>query len=117
MSNSAYEWINSFWDTQLSNFLGSEHDSRRLAEEIIEHTLKLTPNSLAKTHTKELFNLAETFWTAELENSHLFYGSRYNGVSYSYGLNKQADSYEHSRDTLTTYNLFNNLLEQSFRVT
>lgn len=117
MSNSAYEWINSFWDTQLSNFLGSNHDSRRLAEEIIEHTLKLTPNSLAKTHTKELCNLAETFWTAELENSRLFYGSRYDTVSYSYGLNKHADSYEHSRDTLTTYKFFNNLLEQNFWVT
>lgn len=116
MSNYAYEWINSFWDTQISNFLGSDHNSRRLAEEIIEHTLKLTPNSLAKTHAKELCHLAETFWTAELENSRLFYGSRYDGVSYSYGLNKYADSYEHSRDTLTTYNFFNNLLEQNFWV-
>lgn len=117
MSNSAYEWINSFWDTQLANFLGSDHNSRRLAEEIIEHTLKSTPNSLAKTHAKELCHLAGTFWTAELENSRLFYGSRYDGVSYSYGLNKHADSYEHSRDTLTTYNFFNNLLERNFWIT
>lgn len=116
MSNSAYEWIKSFFDTQISNLLGEDHTNRRLAEEIIEHTLKLTPNSLAKSHTNELCNLAEIFWTAELQNSHLFYGSRYDGVSYSYGLNKHADSYEHSRDTLTTYNFFNNLLVENFWV-
>lgn len=114
MSEYSHEWILSFWERQKECFVSNNRDLHRLAEDIIEYTLKNTTINLAKNLPKELCDLADVFWTSALNNSHVFYGSRYNSKCYYYGLNKHADSYEHSLDSLKEFHFFSNLLEQNF---
>ncbi len=114
MSEFSKQWIISFWGCRKADLLCDSQSKRRMSEEIIEHTLKNAPNSLAKFLPKQLCNLAQLFWTVDLNDSHLFYGSRYDSVIYQYGLNKHADSYEHSLDSLIAYNFFPNMVDQNF---
>ncbi len=114
MSEFSKEWIVSFWEKQKECFLSDDHNARILAEEIIEYTLKCTTINLAKNLPKELCDLADVFWTSDLNDSHIFYGSRYESLCYYYGLNKHADSYEHSLNSLNEYHFFPNLIEQNF---
>lgn len=114
MSGYSHEWILSFWERQKECYVSNDHDLHRLAEDIIEYTLKFTTVNLTKNLPKELCELACVYWTADLNNSHMFYGSRYDSRCYYYGLNKYADSYEHSLDSLKDFNFFPNLLRQNF---
>lgn len=114
MSESAHDWICDFLEKQISTFLDGKHKSQRFAEEIIEYTLKFTPNSLAKTHAKELCDLANTFWTTQFDNNDSVYYNKYRNISYGYGLNEYADDYTRARDSLYKHTFFNNLLEQNF---
>lgn len=114
MSEYSYEWILSFWERQKECFVSGDHDLQRLAEEIIEYTLKNTTINLAKNLPKELCDLADVFWTSDLNHSHMFYGSRYDSKCYDYGLNKHADSYDHSLNSIKDFHFFTNLLDQNF---
>lgn len=114
MSEFSREWILSFWEKQKDNFVSKDHQLHRLAEEIIDYTLKFTTINLAKNLPKELCELAELFWTADLNDSRMFYGSWHDSYCYYFGLNKYADSYEHSLDSAQQYRFYPNLLDQNF---
>lgn len=116
MSEVSKNWIISFWETLIADFLGKSHQKSRLAEKIIEYTLKCTTVNLAKNLPRELCDLAETFWTADLNRNHLFYINRHDSLCYYYGLNEHAESYEHSRDPIMEYRFFPNIIEQNLQI-
>lgn len=114
MSEHSKEWIIKFWSRLKTDFLSDDHEKRRIAEAIFEHTLNRTVLKLAKNLPNELCDLANMFWTAKLSIGHMFYGSEYDSPYYDYGLNKNAESYEHSRESLHSGSFFNAIFNQNF---
>lgn len=115
MSEYFKEWIVDFWKEQKNNLLSTEHDKHRIAEEIIEYTLKNTTVNLAKHVSKELCELAETFWTCNVDNNYQrYYEDNYGSLNYKYGLNRYAAEYDHSLDSLRENRFYQNLLEHNF---
>ena len=115
MSEYFKEWIVDFWKEQKNNLLSTEHDKHRIAEEIIEYTLKNTTVNLAKHVSKELCELAGTFWTCNVDNNYQrYYEDNYGSLNYKYGLNKYATEYDQSLDSLRENRFYQNLLEHSF---
>lgn len=114
MSKFSKDWIVSFWKSQKKHFVSNDHQLHCLAKEIIEYTLKFTTINLVKNLPNELCELANTYWMSDLNNSHLFYGSQYDSYCYKFGLNKYADNYEHSLDSLNKYSFFRNLIDCNF---
>lgn len=114
MSEISTEWIIEFFEKQESDFISNDHEEKRIAEELIENTLNEKAYKLAKNLPYELCNLATKFWTSDLNDSHLFYGSRYDSICYEYGLNKHAENYEHFDKSPKLNGFLNVLFTQNF---
>ena len=112
LSDYSKEWIISFW-RKMYNFCtegkGAEY---RFAEDIIKYTLKNTPPQLAINLPKELCNIAEMFWTFPNGSHNHFHRSL--DKCEEYGLNDNADGYEHSVDSMKKYSFFSVLIKHNF---
>jgi hypothetical protein len=114
MSEHSKDWIVEFWGKLETDFLSEDYEKRSIAEEIFEHTLDRTSLRLAKNLPYELCDLANKFWTANISSSTMFYRGERDSACYNYGLNKNAESYEHSRESLHPGNFFNVIFSQNF---
>lgn len=116
MSEVSKDWIIMFWKKQMVEFSSTNHDTRRIAEEIFENTLDMTPYKLTKNLPHETCDLATKFWTTKFNvpDSYMFYDSGIDSVGYQYGLNKNAESYGHSTDSLHVGNFLNSIFTQNF---
>jgi len=64
------DWIKEFWRMLNSYYKGEDRNKERLAEDIIEDTLKFRHTKLAEHLPTELCDLAEMFWTYTPRKSH-----------------------------------------------
>ena len=112
MAKYSMEWIKEFWIKLTSYYKGDNRNEKRLAEEIIEDTLKFKHIKLAEYLPTELCNLAEMFWTySPMKNYNRydfgFYERDRHSMAYQYGLSKKAEYYEHGSNQ-------NNAIESNF---
>lgn len=112
-------WIKEFWGRLNSHYKGENRDMKRLAEDIIEDTLKFKHTKLAEHLPTELCDLAEMFWTYTPRKSHNnlgFYERERDDKPYQYGLSEKAEVYEHgsTRSTAIDNNFFRILFRQNF---
>lgn len=121
MAEYSKEWIKEFWGRLESYYKGGDRDKKRLAEDIIEDTLKCKHMKLAEHLPKELCNLAEMFWTYSPyktlnRGQYGFYERERKDISCQYGLSEKADEYEHgsSRSSVIEDNFFYNLFSNNF---
>lgn len=121
MTEYSKEWIKEFWGRLESYYKCGDRDKQRLAEDIIEDTLKCKHTKLAEHLPKELCNLAEMFWTYSPKKNHnrgnySFYERERDDRSYQYGLSEKADKYEHgsTRSSVIEDNFFCNLFRENF---
>lgn len=115
------EWIKEFWDRLNSYYKGEDRYKKRLAEYIIEDTLKSKHTKLAEHVSTELCDLAEMFWTyspIEKHNQNVFgfYERDRHDMSYQYGLSEKAEDYEHgsTRNNAINSNFFTVLFKKNF---
>ncbi|WP_027630689.1 SMEK domain-containing protein [Ruminiclostridium cellobioparum] len=119
MAEYSKDWIKEFWGRLKSYYKGENRDKKRLAEDIIEDTLKFKHTKLAEHLPTELCDLAEMFWTYTPRKSHNnygFYERERDDRSYQYGLSKKAEEYEHgsTRSTAIEDNFFCILFRKNF---
>lgn len=119
MAEYSKDWIKEFWCRLNSYYKGENRDKKRLAEDIIEDTLKFKHTKLAEHLPTELCDLAEMFWTYTPRKSHNnfgFYERERDDRSYQYGLSEKAEVYEHgsTRSTAIDNNFFRILFRQNF---
>lgn len=121
MAEYSKEWIKEFWGRLNSYYKGDDRDKERLAEDIIEDTLKFRHTKLAEYLPTELCDLAEMFWTYSPEKNHypnVFGFSERDRLSMSsqYGLSEKAEDYEHgsTRNNATDNNFFRVLFNKNF---
>ncbi len=114
MAEFSKDWIVLFWKQQAEALLSEDHDKQSVAEELLEYTLKFTTLQLAKHLPDELCNIADVFWTTELNNKHYPFGNSFDADCYHYGLNRLAENYEHAAKSPDDYRFFPNLIEQNF---
>ncbi|PKM73707.1 MAG: hypothetical protein CVU91_01225 [Firmicutes bacterium HGW-Firmicutes-16] len=117
MAEYSKRWIKEFWGRLQSYYKGEYQYKLRLAEDIIEETLKMKHIKLAEYLPSELCNLAEMFWTySPKKNDFGFYARDRHSISYLYGLNERADEYEHgsTRGNATDSNFFFVLFRRNF---
>lgn len=114
MAEFSKDWIVLFWKQQAEALLSEDHDKQSVAEELLEYTLKFTTLQLAKHLPDELCNIADVFWTTELNNKHYPFGNSFDANCYHYGLNRLAENYEHAAKSPDDYRFFPNLIEQNF---
>ena len=115
------EWISQFW-LQVEEWYKLDKDgNKRLAEEIIEYSIKCDHIELSRQFPKELCSLAEMYWTfirPKNPNYDRFggYERDRHDLSYKYGLSKKAESYSygHTRNNAINSNFFTNLFEYNF---
>lgn len=121
MTEYSKEWIKEFWSRLDSYYKGEDRDKERLAEDIIEDTLKFKHTKLGEHLPMELCNLAEMFWTYSPKKNHnrgnySFYERERDDRSYQYGLSEKAEDYEHgsARSTAIDNNFFYILFRKNF---
>ena len=121
MAEYSTEWIKAFWGKLNAYYIGDDLDKRRLAEDIIEDTLKFKHIKLAEFLPMELCNLAEMFWTYSPKKESDCYGFRFyenerRDISFQYGMSENADNYEHgsTKSTVVNRNFFFVLFEKNF---
>ncbi|NOW89781.1 hypothetical protein BCD91_001804 [Clostridium beijerinckii] len=121
MAEYSKEWIKEFWNRLNSYYKGDDRYKKRLAEDIIEDTLKFKHTKLAEYLPMELCNLAEMFWTYSPKKNHdqgnfSFYERDRHDMSYQYGLSKRAEDYEHgsTRNNAIDNNFFWILFQKNF---
>ena len=114
-------WIKEFWGRLNSYYKGECREKERLAEDIIEDTLKFKHTKLAEHLPRELCDLAEMFWTYSPKKNHNrgnygFYERERDDRSYQYGLSKKAEDYEHgsTRNNAIDSNFFSILFNKNF---
>jgi len=114
-------WIKEFWGRLESYYKGEDRDKERLAEDIIEDTLRCKHTKLAEHLPKELCNLAEMFWTYSPKKNnnrgnYSFYERERDDISYHYGLSEKASEYEHgsTRSSVIEDNFFYVLFRKNF---
>lgn len=100
MAKYCQKWIKEFWIRLGTYYKSDNRDKKRLAEDIIEDTLKFKHTKLAEHLPMELCNLAEMFWTYSPKKNHnrdnfRFYERDRHDMSYQYGLSERAEEYEH----------------------
>lgn len=115
MAEYSKEWIKSFWDKQKEDLISDVKKNSRISEEVIKYTLKYTTINLAKSMPNELCELAEYFWTINLEDSSPF-PMKKDDICYAFGLNEYAKQYGKFDTFRTKYRFFPNLLEQNFYI-
>lgn len=119
MAEYSQNWIKEFWGRINSCYKGENREKKRLAEDIIEDTLKFKHTKLAEILTAELCELAEMFWTYTPKNSYddfCFYERERNSWACQYGLSKKAEEYEHGSTQSSAFedNFFRVLFSRSF---
>lgn len=114
MAEFSKDWIALFWKLQIEIFLSEDRDKKAVAEELLEYTLKFTTLQLAKHLPDELCNIADVFWTTEINNHRFSFGNNFDSNCYHYGLNKLAEDYEHHSQSSDDYRFFPNLIDQNF---
>ncbi|WP_238881720.1 SMEK domain-containing protein [Clostridium sp. YIM B02551] len=121
MAEYSKEWIKEFWGRLNSYYKCDERGKVRLAEDIIEETLKFRHTKLAEYLPMELCNLAEIFWTYSPKKKRDrhdfgFYERDRHDISYQYGLNKNAEHYgsESTRNSAIDSNFFYFLFKKNF---
>lgn len=114
-------WIKEFWGRLNSYYRGDGREKRRLAEDIIEGTLKFKHNKLAEHLPMELCDLAEMFWTYCPKKNHNrgnygFYERERDHRSYQFGLSEKAEKYERgsTRNNAVDSNFFRILFNKNF---
>ena len=121
MSEYSNDWIKEFWGRLDSYYKSDERNKKRLAEDIIEDTLKFKHTKLAEHVPTELCNLAEMFWTYIPQKNHNrgnfgYYERERDERPYQYGLSEKAVEYEHgsTRSTAIEDNFFYILFRKNF---
>ncbi|WP_341876539.1 SMEK domain-containing protein [Defluviitalea saccharophila] len=116
MAEYSKDWIKEFWGRLNSYYKGKDRDKKRLAEDIIEDTIKFKHTKLAEHLPMELCNLAEMYWTYTPKNVFDFYERERDDRSYWYGLSIKAADYEHGSTRTTAFdnNFFNILFKKNF---
>lgn len=121
MAEYSKEWIKEFWGRLNSYYKGDDRDKERLAEDIIEDTLKFRHTKLAEHLPTELCDLAEMFWTYSPKKNHNrgnfgFYERDRRGMACRYGLSEKAEDYEHgsTRNNAIDSNFFRILFNKNF---
>jgi hypothetical protein len=121
MAEYSKEWIKEFWGRLNSYYKGDNRDKKRLAEDIIEDTLKFRHTKLAEHLPTELCDLAEMFWMYSPKKNHNradfgFYERDRHDISYQYGLSEKAEDYEHgsNRNNAIDSNFFRILFKKNF---
>lgn len=121
MAEFSKDWIKEFWGRLDSYYKSDEPNKKRLAEDIIEDTLKFKHTKLAEQIPTELCNLAEMFWTYIPPKNHNrgnfgYYERERDESPYQYGLSKKAVEYEHgsTRSTAIEDNFFYILFSKNF---
>ena len=100
MAEYSREWIKQFWGKLTYYYKVGNRSEKRLAENIIDDTIKLKHNKLVEYLPTELCNLAEMFWTySPVEDSDIdiygFHERDRNKMCYQYGLSEKPEDYEH----------------------
>ncbi len=114
-------WIKEFWSKLNSYYKDDSREKERLAEDIIEDTLKFKHTKLAEHLPVELCDLAEMFWTYSPKKNYNrgnygFYERERDDRSYQYGLSEKAVEYEHgsTHTNATDSNFFRILFNKNF---
>jgi len=114
-------WIKEFWGRLNSYYKGDGREKERLAEDIIEDTLKFKHTKLAEHLPTELCDLAEMFWTYYPKKNRNrgnfgFYERDRRGMACQYGLSEKAEDYEHgsTRNNAIDSNFFRILFNKNF---
>lgn len=115
------EWVKEFWGRLESYYKNENREKERLAEGIIEDTLKFKHTKLAECLAMELCNLAEMFWTYSTKEKHnrgnySFYERERDDISCQYGLSEKAGEYEHgsTQNSAIEDNFFYILFSKNF---
>ncbi len=121
MAEYCKDWIKEFWGRLNSYYKGEDRDKERLAEDIIEDTLKFKHTKIAEHLPRELCDLAEMFWTYSPKKNHNrgnygFYERERDDRSYQYGLSEKAKDYERgsTRNNAIDSNFFRILFNKNF---
>jgi len=121
MTEYSKKWIEKFWERLSARYKEGDCHEKRLAEDIIEDTLKFKHTKLAKYLAKELCDLGEMFWTYTFDRKNIqdkfgFYERDRDTQSHMYGLSKKADDYEngHTNKTAFENNFFTMLFRENF---
>ena len=113
MPTAAENWLIVFLK-QLSDFYTSSDRSRkRVAEDIIQWTMKNACPQLVSTFPKELCALFEVYWTHIDDSSRLFHQDHLNDEQ-QYGLNEQAENYSYEFRTVESNPFLWNLFSTKF---
>ena len=108
------DWIKNYWINQKEIYLNDTSKKYRIAEDILEFTIKNCHFSLFIHLNDEIYDIAHCFWK-QIPNKEKnnIYQSRLNDLPKSYGLSEQADNYEHEfyntkpQNIIFFMNLFN----------
>lgn len=112
MAEYCNSWIVKFWDTQKEFIESNDTYKMHLSKKIIDHALRFTTANLSIFLPIDLCNLASFYWTINRKDS--LYNSDIDSICNQYGLNKYADDYEHSINSLNKYMYFSNVLSYNF---
>lgn len=121
MAEYSKEWIKEFWGKLESYYKSEDRNKERLAEDVIEDTLRFKHTKLVEHLPIELCKLAEMFWTYSPYKTlnrgrYSFHEREREDRSYQYGLSKKAEEYERgsSRSSVIEDNFFYNLFNKNF---
>ncbi len=91
------DWINDFFNKIIAMFKGQDDDKIRFSEDVIENIISYENCILSKYFPNEVCNIFELFYTYKHEPTKFnFYIPENENKMYSlYGLNKNAESYDH----------------------
>lgn len=102
MSDVSNGWINQFFGEIISRAKDGDHSLSSVCEKIIDFTLKNAPHQLVKNMTDNICNLAESYWTYTTQEKYPFRSyDLYNDKYFIYGLNDNAQNYEHNYRTIS----------------
>ncbi len=119
MAEFAKDWIKDFWGKIKEYYKSGMREKVRMADEIIEYTLKYEHVWLPKILPLEICQLADLYWTftPEIKGDNLrFLHQRREDLTYYYGLSEKAEHYQHefSRNSATNSTFFNWLFKTNF---
>ncbi len=97
LGNYCKDWINNFFNKVIDMFKGQDDDKVRFAEDVIENIISYENCILSKYIPNEVCNIFELYYTFKRKPSkNNFYIPENENKIYSlYGLNKNAESYDH----------------------
>lgn len=106
LGNYCKDWINDFFNKVIDMFKGQDDDKVRFSENVIENIISYENCILSKYFPNEVCNIFELYYTFKRKPSKFnFYIPENENKIYSlYGLNKNAESYEHESFRKTPQN-------------